>query len=62
MLSPLKLKLPQLKGFLRTIYGIGKTGTYPAIESGIRITFGFTEWGEFDHWCKKASNKSKKVQ
>ena len=32
------------------------------MQSGIRITFRHTEWGRFCHPCKKAPNKSKKVQ
>ena len=62
MLSSLKLKLPRLRDFLRIIYSIRKRATYPAIDSGMRITFRFMEWGEFDHQCKKAPSKSKKVQ
>ena len=60
MLSSSKLKPPRLRGFLRTIYVVRKRATYPATESGMRITFGFTEWGEYDHLCKKAPNKSRK--
>ena len=39
-----------------------KRATYAAMQSGIRITFRRTEWGRFDHPCKKAPNKSKQVQ
>ena len=36
MLSSLKLKTPQLMGFLRTIYSIQKRATYPPIKSGMK--------------------------
>ena len=49
MLSSSKLKPPWLP-------------KNPTIQSGIRITFRRTEWGKFDHPCKKAPIKSKEVQ
>ena len=59
MLSSSKLKLPQLRGFLSN-ENIPKRATSPAIHSKMRITFGCTKWGEFDHLCKKSQKKKKK--
>ena len=34
----------QLRGFLRNIYSIQKRATFPAIQSGMRLTYRCTEW------------------
>ena len=43
-------------------HGFRKRATYPSIQTGLRATSRSTECGKFDHLCKKAPNKRKKVQ
>ena len=45
---------------LQTTYNLKKGATYTATQSGMRITFRSTEWGIFDHPCKKHQINGKK--
>ena len=47
MLSTLKLKTIQLRGFIRTVYIFRKRGSSPLIKSGVRFSYSCTKWDEF---------------